>query len=86
MKRLPASKAREKLADILNEVAYGGERVRLHRHGKDIAVVISVEDLERFEALEDRYDLELMREARKEPGPNVPWEQLKTDTAHDTAS
>lgn len=79
MNRLPASKARERISDILNEVAFGGERVVLHRHGKDVAAVISVEDLRRFEELEDRYDLELMREARAEPGPNVPWEQLKAE-------
>lgn len=79
MNRLPASKARERISDILNEVAFGGERVVLHRHGKDVAAVISVEDLRRFEELEDRYDLELMREARAERGPNVPWEQLKAE-------
>jgi prevent-host-death family protein len=79
MTRVPATKARERLAEILNKVAYGDERVVLHRHGSDIAAVISMEDLKRLEELEDRYDLDLMREARNEPGPNIPWEQLKAE-------
>jgi prevent-host-death family protein len=79
MNRLAATKAREKLADIVNEVAYGGDRVVLHRHGKDLVAMISVEDLARFEELEDRYDLELMREARNEPGSNISWDELKAE-------
>lgn len=79
MTRVPATKARERLAEILNRVAYGEERIVLHRHGGDIAAVISMEDLRRLEELEDRYDLELMREARSEPGANIPWERLKAE-------
>ena len=54
MNRIPASKARERLADILNDVAGRGDRVILHRHGKDVAAVISVDDLALLESLEDR--------------------------------
>lgn len=81
MTRVPASKAREQFADILNDVAFRGERVVLHRHGKDVAAVISVEDLALLEALEDRYDLEAAQEALQEPGASTPWEQLKAATA-----
>lgn len=77
--RLLTSKAREQFADILNEVAYKGERVLLHRHGKDVAAVISAEDLARLEALEDRMDIEAVKEALKEGGPNISWSQLKTE-------
>src|SRR5882672_9250954 len=49
--RIPATEAREKLADILNDVAFRGERVLLERHGKSIAAVVSVEDLELLERL-----------------------------------
>jgi prevent-host-death family protein len=78
--RLPTSKAREQFANILNEVAYKGERVLLHRHGKDVAAVISAEDLALLEALEDRMDIEAVREALTEGGPNIPWSQLKAET------
>ncbi len=77
MSRVQASKAREKLADILNQVSVRGDRIRLHRRGKDVAAVISVEDLELLEALEDRYDIEAAREALAESDERVPWEQLK---------
>ena len=51
---ISTSKAREFLADLITEVAYKGERVILTRHGKAIAAIISAEDLERLEALEQR--------------------------------
>ena len=38
--RLPTSKAREQFADLLNEVAFKGHRVLLHRHGKDVAAYV----------------------------------------------
>ena len=77
MNRLPASKAREKLADILNEVSVRGDRVVLHRHGKDVAAVVPIEDLRLLEELEDRLDLDAAREALREPGASIPWSALK---------
>lgn len=59
MFRVPASKMREKFADILNEVAFRNARVVLHRHGKDLAAMISIEDLQRLQMLEHRYRSEL---------------------------
>jgi len=77
--RLPTSKAREQFADILNEVAFKGERILLHRRGKDVAAVISADDLALLEALEDRLDIEAVREALKERGPRLPWVKLKAE-------
>lgn len=76
--RLPASKARERLADVMNEVSIRGDRVVLERHGKDVVAVISMEDLELLERLEDRYDLELSREALAESDERIPWAQVKS--------
>jgi len=76
MTRLAASSLRQKLADALNRVAYKGERIVLERHGKDVAALVSLQDLAVLEALEDRIDLEAAREALKEPG-SVPWETVK---------
>jgi len=79
MSRIAASEARDKLATILNEVAFGGERILLHRHGKDVAAVVSIEDFELLEALEDKMDLDIARKALAEKGPNVKWEELKKE-------
>jgi len=49
---LPVSMARSSFSDLLNEVLVYGERVVLERHGKAVAAVISVSDLERLEALD----------------------------------
>lgn len=77
--RLPASKARQKFADILNAVGYKGKRVLLQRHGKSVAAVIPPEDLELLEALEDRMDLEAVRAALREGGRPIPLQDLKAE-------
>jgi prevent-host-death family protein len=77
--RIAASKAREQLAEILNDVAGRGDRVILHRHGKDVAAVISVDDLALLELLEDRYDVEAARAALAESDERVAWSDLKKE-------
>ena len=79
MNRIPASKARERLAEILNDVAGRGARVILHRHGKDVAAVIPVEDLALLESLEDRYDVEAARAALAKSDERVAWSDLKKE-------
>jgi prevent-host-death family protein len=79
MTRLPASKVRTELADTLNRVAYGGERIVLHRRGKDVAVLVPLADLELLRALEDRLDNAAAEESLREPGASVPWKKAKAD-------
>ena len=81
MARVSASKARTDLADILNRVAYKGERVLLHRRGKNVAAVVSLEDFSFLEELEDRIDLEEARAALAEVKKKgtIPWEKIKAD-------
>jgi antitoxin Phd len=69
---------RETMADPINRVMYQGERIVLERHGKGVAVVVSMDDLERLEALEDASDLKAAIGARKEKGA-IPWEQVKAE-------
>jgi prevent-host-death family protein len=45
---------KDRLADLLNRVAYGGERVVLRRRGKPVAVLVSMEDLHALQAIEDQ--------------------------------
>jgi len=76
---LPATKAREQFADIINRVSYRGERVVLERRGKGVAALVPVEDLQLLEALEDRLDVEAARAALAEKGPSLPWSKLKAE-------
>lgn len=75
--RISASRVRETLSEVLNEVSVRGDRVVLERHGKDVAAVISMEDLELLEQLEDRYDLELAQEAIAKKEVRIPWSRVK---------
>lgn len=52
MEDLSISQARDSLAEIVNRVAYQGQRVILRRHGKPVAALVSATDLERLAALE----------------------------------
>ena len=46
--------ARDQFAELLNRAAYGGELVRIARHGKVVAGVVSKEDLQLIEAVRER--------------------------------
>ncbi|MEU3610574.1 type II toxin-antitoxin system Phd/YefM family antitoxin [Streptomyces sp. NPDC035033] len=49
---IPVTQARAELADLINRVVYGGERVVVTRHGKPLVALVSAADLERLEKLE----------------------------------
>ena len=53
MTKMTASEARKGFSETLNRVAFGKERIVLHRHGRDVAALISIEDLELLRAIED---------------------------------
>jgi prevent-host-death family protein len=49
---IPVTQAREELADLINRVAYGHERIVLTRHSKPVACLVPPEDLARLEERE----------------------------------
>jgi len=49
---IPVTQARAELADLINRVVYGAERVVVTRHGKPLVALVSAADLERLEALD----------------------------------
>jgi prevent-host-death family protein len=75
------SEARGEFSALVNRAAYRQERVLLTRHGKPIAAIISTEDLELLETLEERDDLAAMDAALADPDnqEEIPWEQVKAD-------
>ncbi|MDN3259241.1 type II toxin-antitoxin system Phd/YefM family antitoxin [Streptomyces sp. CSDS2] len=50
---IPVTQARAELADLINRVVYGGERVVVSRHGKPLVALVSAADLERLDALDE---------------------------------
>jgi len=70
MPRLNVSKAREEFPEIVNRAAYAGERTVVSRRGKDLAAIISIDDLRLLERLAeeemDRIDIADARAALKE--------------------
>jgi prevent-host-death family protein len=67
---------RANLADVINRVAYGGERIVLQRRGKQVLAVVPMEDLAFIEEMENRADIRAALKARKEKG-EVPLEAIK---------
>ncbi len=47
---IPVTQARAELAELINRVVYGEERVVVTRHGKPLAALVPAADLERLEA------------------------------------
>lgn len=81
MKKVSAAEARNEFADLVNQASFGKERIVLTRHGRDLAALVPIEDLELLEQLEDRLDLEAARAALREAESTgtTPWAQIKAD-------
>jgi len=78
MIHLAASELRKDLADALNRVAYRGERILLQRRGKNVAALVSKEDLALLESLEDHSDVVAALKALDEP-ETIPWEKVREE-------
>ena len=77
-----ATEARGDFAELINQAAYGHERVVIQRRGREIAAVIPIEDLRLLERLieqeEDRIDLEEAQRILSDPAEEpIPWEDVK---------
>jgi prevent-host-death family protein len=75
------SEARESFSTTINRVTFGGERVVLTRHGRRVAAVVPIGDLELLEQLEDARDLDDVRAALADPANHarIGWEDLKAE-------
>jgi prevent-host-death family protein len=58
--------ARKRIAELLNRAAYGVERIVVERHGKPIAAIVCVEDLEHLEAADHALDQETLAKLDRE--------------------
>lgn len=79
MTRMSVTEAREDLSETVRRVEVRRERVVLTRHGREVAALVSAEDLELLELLEDRADLEAIREALAESTDRVSYAELRAE-------
>lgn len=63
--RVGTHEAKTHLSEYLNRVAYAGERVLIVRHGKPVAALVGVDDLQQLEAL-GAGEIEASTEAERE--------------------
>ena len=84
MTRMTASKARGEFSDLLTRVARKRERIVLHRRGKDVAVLVPVEDLALLEELEDLRDAKEAKRRLEDPREvPIPYEQARKELGLD---
>jgi len=57
---VPIAEAKRDLSDLCARAGYGRETIVVTKHGKPIAAIISIEDLERAAVLEDQHAVELL--------------------------
>jgi prevent-host-death family protein len=85
MIEVTVSEARENLADLLGKVQHSGERVRVFRHGKPVAVIVSYEEHEFLEKCEDLHwgpiAEEAYQEYLKDPGAAKTIEEIMAEEA-----
>ena len=81
MMRLNVVELRQSLAEALNRAEYQGQRIVIHRQGKDVAAIIPIEDLKLLERLiedaEDRLDVEAARAALAESDDRIPYAEVR---------
>jgi len=66
MREYTTGQARDRFSEVINEAAFGDERVVLTRHGKKIAALVPLSDLELLTELERLIDVEEARKALAE--------------------
>lgn len=72
---LSVAEVREQLADMLNEVKYAKKRTVVTKHGREVAAVVSVEDLQLLERIEDFIDVATALERlTNNPQPPMDWD------------
>lgn len=69
---------RPNLSEYANEVCFKGERIIVERNGKPVFALVSLEDVEAIEALEEMIDLQEAKKAL-EKGEFIPLETLAAE-------
>jgi len=85
MSDMSTADVRRNLAELVNRVAYGKERVVLTRHGKRLCALVPIEDLsflDKLRAAATRNDVDNAL-AEMAEGGSVAWSDLKRELGLD---
>jgi antitoxin Phd len=78
---ITTAEAQDKFPDLINEVIHNKEHIILTRRGKEIAAIITLEDLHLLQQFKDKNDLqeavEALKEAREQGSMTI--EQVKDE-------
>jgi len=83
MRTVGTTELRGSLSEVTGKVQYGHERITILNHGKPACVIVSLEDLELLEAIEEIIDIEEANKALKR-NKFVSWEKTKQELGIDT--
>ncbi|MDD3927808.1 MAG: type II toxin-antitoxin system Phd/YefM family antitoxin [bacterium] len=80
-KHISTTEAKDQLSTLVNRAAFGRERIFLTRRGKDVAVLVPIEDVTYIEEMEKSF---LAKEVHAgltefEQGKSKPWEEVKAE-------
>ena len=79
MTKVPITVARRKLFDLFDDVVRKGARIVIDRLGKDKVAMISIEDLEKLQALEDAADVAAADAALAESDERIPYDEVRKE-------
>ena len=85
MLKTSISDARKNLSEIVNKVCYSGERAVIGKHNKECAAIVTMQDLELIEHIEQMIELHNIREglAEAEAGETVDFLEMMKELGID---
>ena len=84
--RVSVRDARRQFAELLNRVAFGVERIVIERHGRPVAAIVCVEDLDHLEAEDDAVDRKMVAEVEQRGHARTPRSAVSRRTGSRKAS
>lgn len=77
MTTLTVTSARQHWSELVDSVAFKGQRVRLQRNGRDVAALVSAEDADLLELLEDKTDLDEVKRRLSDGKEPLAYEDIR---------
>lgn len=78
MRRMGVSDARNHLSEVVDRARYTQERVVLTKRGREVGAIISIDDLQLLEMLEDQLDIKEARQALEESqGERISYDEVR---------